>query len=1546
MAGISSDSWIESFQSFLSRQELPLSSCSPNRTPVSGENGKFVSPLTKASQIINSLTEQHPPELITLAFRIIYLKNRNSQDLHDIIKKHQRYIVLLSSRQNPNTNRHELSTLGQVLSGTKQFNLLSWNDLLNLKVNPLSFPTAIVASYYFFVLQGVLQDVSTNLNAVTKPQSGLGLPLFWDVARLFLIKSQFSRCLEGGDETMREKYAKNKTKILSGFIKILKYLLQKKDGHIFKTILIAFELKLSETLLLEPIDLLNLGNEQASDMLIPFFEDYKNSSCVSDLNAMDSDTSLEIVSVQHMHDSPSLKHRHQEKVEQFLERLSNEYSTPEIVADTIKFIKSCRTNEATFERVLQVLVPPLKTILNKSNFVDQMKVLARVCFEYGNAASSSIGLRLATELDILSCTSTKNRRDLSRIWKRIEFSIWSILNLKESSIPEDLIQSYLGVAIEVHVDESFTRMAAECLAQDFQTGRIFFGQDLRLSPLQQSSLLESFCPILAKRLPPDAYSIISDLYNDLKTELSLTCIYALVCHFRIQVDLSAVTSQRNFDALLFVAIKTESLQQQIPSESVLKEIDHYFNQWIDAFPGLIEDEAEEEIILRILNRLYHACFYNLCISFIQRIRSLVIPFTTKTGYELEMVLCEATMRSGKVSSAPDLLKQAGLCLKKMALENKHGVLPLHVVRWKLLQLDFYLKSNDYQKLASKIQETGKLISTTEEFQLDSNTSSICLSEKLLSLLILARFHLYVAQYEYSRSNFAEAIQEVKFSIKLTKSVLRKFDCLLDQLLAMSQNILTECLRIGYMYYRHVGLAKEAKTFLNDLSKVNKALDITVKLSYGHFDLTNSLVYVGERSKAYDEFKEGSKITNTTGFEALDLMLTMGAMSLKTGMSVVNGDSLGSKVKQFRDRTNQLGSNLFQALSSTEVTDLFVLLNLNMASNALAESAVIADCAKTNRHLMLTKALFVVRDEVKSICKIASPRFYMESSFNFQAASTATDHLRARLIENKSCLQKMLEQEYFVHLDNNQQREASHLFRICSIMGSSLLPTAKSEQKTELAALVQLEEVPRRAPYEYYHFIAKQSKKNVPQLTVENELLSNVLMSQDIHSRIQNTLPEDWIIVSLDICSITGDLIISRLRAQEPTTLILNVPMPSNVNLQSIVNDLNEIIAQSNLSTKSSVTTLVKTKEDRKNWWRHRFNLDIQLQDLLSKVESVLVGVRGAFQVFNPHSSELKEFSESLCEIFLQTFKELPSNWSIETNLSELFYGLVGQDNEDKSIETLIKMVIDQLGTTFNFGKCDLKIAKAVEKIKSLKKSPQRLRDGHTILITSDVCTPIPWESLGLFRKKSVTRMPNLLCTLALITNYQEMKIKRCQKNELSYVINPGQDLKRTESIFLPIFNDLEGATGIIGESPTEPVLEDLIHNSNLFVFMGHGGGEQYMRMSVIMKGQETETALPPALLMGCSSCGFQKNGQLPMSSNIFDWLVHGSPIVVANLWDVTDKDIDLFTLSMLESWGVTLSDNKEGKSMSLAVAESREKCILKYLNGAAPVVYGLPLTYR
>lgn len=71
---------------------------------------------------------------------------------------------------------------------------------------------------------------------------------------------------------------------------------------------------------------------------------------------------------------------------------------------------------------------------------------------------------------------------------------------------------------------------------------------------------------------------------------------------------------------------------------------------------------------------------------------------------------------------------------------------------------------------------------------------------------------------------------------------------------------------------------------------------------------------------------------------------------------------------------------------------------------------------------------------------------------------------------------------------------------------------------------------------------------------------------------------------------------------------------------------------------------------------------------------------------------------------------------------------------------------------------------------------------------------------------------------------------------------------------------------------------------------------------------------------------------------------------MANLWDVTDRDIDRLSKAVLSDYGLgeehAPTAGSQPTNVCLALAAARDECKLKYLTGAAPVVYGLPSRLR
>jgi separase len=137
-----------------------------------------------------------------------------------------------------------------------------------------------------------------------------------------------------------------------------------------------------------------------------------------------------------------------------------------------------------------------------------------------------------------------------------------------------------------------------------------------------------------------------------------------------------------------------------------------------------------------------------------------------------------------------------------------------------------------------------------------------------------------------------------------------------------------------------------------------------------------------------------------------------------------------------------------------------------------------------------------------------------------------------------------------------------------------------------------------------------------------------------------------------------------------------------------------------------------------------------------------------------------------------------------------------------------------------------------------------------------------------------------------------------------------------------------------------------------------------------------------ALLMGCSSGVLTCKGSYAPQGAPLSYLFAGSPAVIANLWDITDRDIDRFSMAVVNSWlqdkGETppvscsacalleLPTRGRGKKtvvrghgnnrklckvcairrISSSIGKARDACKLNMLTGAAPVCYGVPTVLK
>lgn len=135
---------------------------------------------------------------------------------------------------------------------------------------------------------------------------------------------------------------------------------------------------------------------------------------------------------------------------------------------------------------------------------------------------------------------------------------------------------------------------------------------------------------------------------------------------------------------------------------------------------------------------------------------------------------------------------------------------------------------------------------------------------------------------------------------------------------------------------------------------------------------------------------------------------------------------------------------------------------------------------------------------------------------------------------------------------------------------------------------------------------------------------------------------------------------------------------------------------------------------------------------------------------------------------------------------------------------------------------------------------------------------------------------------------------------------------------------------------------DLHEHSDAFIYCGHGAGERLCQRQKL----ERFTSCPAAFLWGCSSGRLQPKGIHDPTGAAISYLLAGAPLVVGNLWDVTDRDIDRVSMECMRLLFDPVDGAKAAHQVPTAVVEARDACKLYYAVGCAAVCYGLPVPVR
>lgn len=247
------------------------------------------------------------------------------------------------------------------------------------------------------------------------------------------------------------------------------------------------------------------------------------------------------------------------------------------------------------------------------------------------------------------------------------------------------------------------------------------------------------------------------------------------------------------------------------------------------------------------------------------------------------------------------------------------------------------------------------------------------------------------------------------------------------------------------------------------------------------------------------------------------------------------------------------------------------------------------------------------------------------------------------------------------------------------------------------------------------------------------------------------------VISIDICQLTGDLLITRFDTNRKKDLHLRLPLNRHhsrdlseevFDFDSALSELNSIITANNKSTSTEVTSSINSKEQRKKWWDDRYILDRRLERILNKVEdSWLCGFKGVFNpsIVQPENFEkFKKGFQSILHNYLPSRKltgQTNSFLQIEDSLIELFLFLdILNQPTDKAVslmEDLIYFIFDILlfhGEQNAYDEIDINLihVKFEELLQDYSNctADNTLTVDHTFLILGNKCHMFPWESLS------------------------------------------------------------------------------------------------------------------------------------------------------------------------------------------------------------------------
>ncbi|GMH71759.1 hypothetical protein TrST_g6813 [Triparma strigata] len=467
--------------------------------------------------------------------------------------------------------------------------------------------------------------------------------------------------------------------------------------------------------------------------------------------------------------------------------------------------------------------------------------------------------------------------------------------------------------------------------------------------------------------------------------------------------------------------------------------------------------------------------------------------------------------------------------------------------------------------------------------------------------------------------------------------------------------------------------------------------------------------------------------------------------------------------------------------------------------------------------------------------------------------------------------------------------------------------------------------------------------------------------------IAEVMEEGWNVVGLGICP-GGELLIGGLRkSSDGVTPTIKCILDKSTFLSSSLAKLDALLEDSRRQLEGVDVDKAKAfgEKEKREWWKRRESTDKGLKELMEEIEGAfgeeIANLLGDEQT---SAANLCSKFEEACVVDLtldsdSDCDDAPSLTQAEVKkmtVAMLKKEILERD-EEKNIKGLKKAGLQECLLDMVKGeKKRLSAVAPAPKPKAQKKSSSS--GGTLILVLDERLHRFPWEAMPILETESVCRVPSLPFIFAPLIE-RGGRLPSVRPDKCFYILDPEANLPTTSKTLKPVLDSLSRQKGYgwknnhCGSLPPIETLDRLKEEDGLLIYCGHGGAECcFPRAEVEDRLMNKERACKSSLLLfGCSSGRLSAGGgatqglgpafktlEYEPEGVVTSYLSSGAPCVVGNLWDVSDRDIDRFSIEFLDKF---LSD--EDSDMAKCISESRKVCKMRYIVGAAVVVYGVPI---